>query len=229
MTMGFLKKIIKNRRSEGSVESKRSGFDHLSEEQLEHHLSIAQYGSFRLTDAIRPSYDLDVVPSAGYRKDKYYDSETGVEIPVIIAAQTSPKLIDLFIDLLDPLGEEVDLVLETSHQQNEGVHRDLLREAMDLPVLKSTLYDYEDMLLNDGCCGVAVLNPQIPLEVQLDEHKLLLMYGQHLGQFERILIEHGLDCRDEIKFITEAEHVHSSTVEYSETFEEVCYRLGVEN
>ena len=227
--MGFLKKIIRNSRRESAVESKRSGFDHISEEQLEQHLSIAQYGSFRLTDAIRPSYNLESVPSAGYRRDNYYDSNTGVEIPVIIAAQTSQNILELFIDLLEPLGEEVDLVLETSHQQNEGVHRDLHREAMDLPVLRSTLYDYEDMILNDGCCGVAVMNSKIPLEVQLDEHKLLLMYGQHLGQFERILIDHGLDCRDEIKFITEAEHVHSSTIEYSETFEELCYRLGMED
>lgn len=227
--MGFLKKIIRSTRREGVVESERSGFDHLSEEQLEHHLSIAQYGSFRLTDAIRPSYNLEAVPSAGYRHDKYYDSETGVEIPVIIAAQTSQLVMDLFIDLLDPLGEQVDLVLETSHQQQEGVHRDLQRDSMDLPVLKSTLYDYEDMILNDGCCGVAVMNSQIPLEVQFDEHKLLLMYGQHLGQFERILLSHGLDCRDEIKFITEAEHVHSSTMEYCDLFEELTYRLGIES
>ncbi|MBL4885635.1 MAG: hypothetical protein JKY95_14025 [Planctomycetaceae bacterium] len=227
--MGFLKKITRSTRREGAVEANRSGFDHISEEQLEHHLSIAQYGSFRLTDAIRPSYNLESVPSAGYRRDTYYDSVTGVEIPVIIASQTSQSVMDLFIDLLDPLGEQVDLVLETSHQQNEGVHRELQRDSMDLPELKSTLYDYEDMILNDGCCGVAVMNSKVPLEVQFDEHKLLLMYGQHLGQFESILMSHGLDCRDEIKFITEAEHVHSSTIEYSEKFEELTYRLGIEN
>lgn len=226
--MGFLKRIIKSTRREGSVGSQRSGFDHLSEEQLEQHLSISRYGSFKLTDAIRPSYNLEVVPSAGYRRDKYFDSETGIEIPVLLAAQTSGKLMDLFIDLLDPLGEEVDLVLETSHEQNGESHQDLYREAIDLPVLKSTLYDYEDLLLNDGCAGVAVLNPQIPLEVQFDEHKLLIMYGQKLHVFEEILKSHGLDQRDEIKFITEAEHVHSSTVEYSETFDELCYRIGIQ-
>jgi len=228
-TMGFLKKVIKNTHREGGVESLSSGFDHLSEEQLEHHLSLKQYGSFRLTDAIRPSYNLEAVPSAGYRRDTYYDSRTGVEIPVIIAAQTDQRVMDLFIDLLDPLGEEVDLILETSHHQNKGVHSDFRRDAIDLPVLKSTLYDYEDMILNDGCCGVAVMNSQIPLEVQFDEHKLLLIYGQHLGQFERILRSHGLDSRDEIKFITEAEHVHCTTVEYSEMFEELSYRIGTEN
>lgn len=227
--MGFLKRVIKNTHREGAIESQKSGFDHLSEEQLEHHLSIARYGSFKLTDAIRPSYNLEVVPSAGYRRDKYHDPDTGVEIPVLLAAQTAERVMDLFIDLLDPLGEEVDLVLETSHQQGGGVHRDLYREAIDLPVLKSTLYEYEDLILNDGCAGFAILNPHIPLEVQFDEHKLLIMYGQNLKPFEKILQAHGLDRREGIKFITEAEHVHSSTLEYAETFEEVCYRLGIEH
>jgi len=225
--MGFLKRVIKNTHREGAVESQQSGFDHLSEEQLEHHLSISRYGSFKLTDAIRPSYNLDVVPSAGYRRDTYCDPDTGVEIPVLLAAQTSERLLDLFVDLLDPLGDEVDLVLETSHQQGGGVHRDLYRESIDLPVLKSTLYDYEDMLLNDGCAGAAVLNPQIPLEVQFDEHKLIIMYGQNLDPFEQILQEHGLDRRHGIKFITEAEHIHSSTLEYADTFEDLCYRIGI--
>lgn len=226
--MGFLKRVIKSTHREGAIESQKSGFDQLSEEQLEYHLSIARYGSFRLTDAVRPSYHLEVVPSAGYRRDKYFDPETGVEIPVLLAAQTSDRLMDLFIDLLDPLGEEVDLVLETSHEQGGNGHKDLYREAIDLPVLKSTLYDYEDMLLNDGCAGVAILNPHIPLEVQFDEHKLLIMYGQDLDAFEEILQAHGLDRRDGIKFITEAEHIHSSTTEYTETFEELCYRIGIQ-
>ncbi|MCA8985247.1 MAG: hypothetical protein R3C12_19080 [Planctomycetaceae bacterium] len=227
--MGFLKRIIKNSHREGAVATTKSGFDHLSEEQLEHHLSIGRYGSFKLTDAIRPSYNLDVVPSAGYRRDKYQDPDTGVEIPVLLAAESSERLMDLFVALLDPLGDEVDVVLETSHQQAGGVHRDMYRESMDLPVLKSTLYDFEDLLLNDGCTGVAILNPQIPLEVQFDEHKLLIMYGQKLNDFEHILKEHGLDRRNEIKFITEAEHIHSSTMEYAETFEELCYRMGTQH
>ena len=50
-----------------------SSFERLSEEELEAHLGVARYGSFLLTDAIRPSYDLQVVPSEGYRHDVYFD------------------------------------------------------------------------------------------------------------------------------------------------------------
>jgi hypothetical protein len=227
--MGFLKKSAKTSARESGVKKARSSFDGVSENQLEEHLAIARYGSFRLTDAVRPSYDLQVVPSAGWRRDAYTDDEARVKVPVIIAAQTREKLFDLFIDLLAPLGEEVDVVLETSHQSHGKRHRDMHRENIDLPILKSILYDYEDMLMNDGCTGIAVLNPSLPLEVQFDEHKLLVLYGHELEAFEEILEEHRLPQSDTIRFITEGEHVHSSSVEYGEQFNEMKFRIGVED
>ena len=91
------------------------------------------------------------------------------------------------MDLLEPLGSEVDVVLETSHDHNNGGHLDLYREHIDMPVLKSILWEYEEMLLNDGCTGIAVLNPAVPQEVQFDEHKMLIVYGDPLESFESIL------------------------------------------
>jgi len=227
--MGFLKRFLKNTYRDEPTQRQRSSFQDLTAEQLETHLGINRYGSFVLTDAVRPSYDLQVVPSAGYRHDTYRDRERGVEIPVLMAAASRESILDVFFDLLDPLGMEVDLVLETSHEQNGGGHFDLFREQIDLPVLKSILYDYEDLLLNDGCMGVAALNPEIPLEVQFDEHKLLIIYGHDLSEFETILDAHGLPCNEGLRFITEAEHVHSSTDEFRRQFEELRYRVGIDD
>ncbi len=226
--MSFLKKFFKNVFHDGQVHPDQSSFEDLSEAQLDAHLRIANYGGFSLTDAVRPSFDLQVVPSAGFRHDVYKDRATGVEIPVIMAAASSETMMDVFVDLLDPLGHEVDVVLETSHDRGLTGHDDLYREHIDAPVLKSILYDYEDLLLNDGCTGIAVLNPNIPLELQFDEHKLLIMYGQELGQFEEILKSCGLPHDQEMKFITEAEHVHSSRDEYIAQFDELKYRLGID-
>ena len=209
--MGFLKRFFKNTYRDGEPKQGRSSFEDLSEDQLETHLKIARYGKFTLTDAVRPSYDLQVVPQSGYRHDFYQDKESGIKIPVIMAAASREILLDLFLDLLEPLGHEVDVVLETSHDRRGG-HQDLYREDIDLPVLKSAFYDFEDLLLGDGCAGLAVLNPDVPREVQLDEHKLLIVYGQELVDFEDILDDYGLPCMEEIKFITEAEHVHSAVI-----------------
>jgi hypothetical protein len=226
--MGFLKRFFKNVFRDGHPHATASSFENLSEDQLEAHMKIARYGDFLLTEAIRPSFDLQVVPAAGFRHDVYKDKETKVDIPVLMASASREQLFELFLDLLDPLGQEVDVVLETSHERKSRGHDDLYREHIDLPVLKSTLCDFEELLLNDGCLGVAVLNPGIPLEVQFDEHKLLIMYGQDLSEFEEIVERAGLPRNEEMRFITEAEHVHSSSEEMLQEFEQLRYRLGLD-
>ncbi|GDY09256.1 MAG: hypothetical protein DWI21_08595 [Planctomycetota bacterium] len=227
--MGFLKKFIKNTFRDGQTNRGHSSFENVSEDQLEKHLKVAAYDGFALTEAVRPSFDLQVIPRAGFRHDKYIDERTGVAIPVLMASASREDVFDLFLDLLDPIGSEVDVVLETSHEKHNGRHEDLYREHIDLPILKSTLYDFEEMLLNDGCTGIAVLNSRIPVEVQFDEHKLLIIYGHDLSEFESVLEQHGLERDDELKFITEAEHVHSSSDEFSRLFGEMRYRLGIDD
>lgn len=226
--MGFIKRSKRSNLRDGGLRKGPSSFEGVTEDQMEEHLAIGRYGSFVLTDAVRPSYDLQVVPSAGWRRDFYSDDEAGIKVPVILAAQSREKLFDLFMDLLTPLGDEVDVVLETSHQTDGRRHRDLQRESIDMPILKSLLYDFEDLLLNDGCTGIAVLNPDIPLEVQFDEHKLLVLYGHDLDEFETILDEHRLRPSDTIRFITEGEHVHSSSEEYADEFSAFRRRIGVD-
>ena len=49
--------------------------------------------------------------------------------------------------------------------------------------------DYEHLLLNDGCTGTAIISAAGPMEVQFDEHKLLVVYARDLAPFERILID----------------------------------------
>jgi hypothetical protein len=227
--MGFLKKFFRNVFREESLSTADSSFARLSEEELETHLGVARYGNFTLTGAIRPAYDLQVIPKQGFRHDVYHDEESKTNVPVLMASASAEHLFDVFMDLLDPLGPEVDVVLETSHHRDRRGHTDLYREHIDLPVLKSILYDYEDLLVNDGCTGIAVLNPAAPHEVQFDEHKLLIVYGNSLTPFELSLINRYVDCDDQMKFITEAEHVHSSSEQYYDQFQELKTRLGIDD
>jgi hypothetical protein len=226
--MGFLKNFFRNVfHEEGLVES-TSSFERLDNEELEAHLGVSRYGNFVLTDAVRPSYDLDVVPSAGFRHDVYRDESARQDVPVLMATASRERLFDTFMELLDPLGPVVDVVVETSHDYSTSGHQDLYREHIDMPILQSILWDFEDMLVNDGCTGIAVLNPSIPQEVQLDEHKLLIVYGKELREYEGVLIDGHLNCREDMRFVTEAEHVHSTTDEYIQRFEELKMRLGID-
>ena len=227
--MGFLKKFFRGVFHEGAQAAQtHSSFEQLSEEQLEAHLGVQRYGRFTLTDAIRPSYDLKVVPKQGFRHDHYVDEDTGVKVPVLMASASREILFDVFLELIEPLGTEVDVVLETSHNRDAG-HTDLYREHIDLPVFKSMLWDYEDLLMNDGCTGMAVLNPSIPQEVQFDEHKLLIVYGKPLSAYEGVFRRFGVACDEEMKFLTEAEHVHSSSDRYFQQFDELKLALGMDN
>jgi hypothetical protein len=119
------------------------------------------------------------------------------------------------------------VVVETSHDGDGSTHRDLFRETIDLPVLKSHLCDFEELLLHDGCTGMAVLSTVEPIEVQFDEHKLLVVYGRDLRPFERRLREASVARDDRLKLITEGEHLHSTDRRHRDAFEQLCYRLGV--
>jgi hypothetical protein len=50
-----------------------------------------------------------------------------------------------------------------------------------------------------------------------------------LEPFERILLGHGLKRDDTLKFISEAEHLHSTDDVYREQFDELRYRLGIDH
>ncbi len=226
--MGFLKRILLNNlKQEESSESARGSFETLSHEELQTHMGIRSYGAFDLTDAVRPSYDLQVVPKQGFRFDQYVDETSGSNTPAIMAAVTRHQLLDLFFELIDVLGPVVDVVLESSHRVQDS-HKDHYREHIDTAVLKSILLEFEDLLLNDGCTGIAVINPQKRQEVQLDEHKLLVMYGRPLDKFVATLIQEDVYPDKEIQFITEAEHVHSSSERMHDQFNILKNRLGID-
>jgi hypothetical protein len=181
---------------------------------------------FVLTDAVRPAAGLAVTPTEGYRLETYR-GRPGLRIPAVAAAVSSDRLFDVFLSLLEPLGEVVDVVLETSHGTAADRHRDLRRSHIDTPVLASYLCEFEDLLVNDGCTGVAVIASGRPMEVQFDEHKLLLCYARNRKPFRRILRSAGVRRHQDLKLISEGAHLHHSTPDYARQFRDLALRLGV--
>ncbi len=183
-------------------------------------------GPLRLTDAVRPAPERTDRPEEGYRLDTYR-GRPGLCIPALAAAVSAERLFDTFLALLEPLGEVVDVVLETSHGSSGDRHRDLRRSHIDRPVLASYLCEYEELLLHDGCAGVAVVATGRPMEVQFDEHKQLLCYARNLKPFRRILRDAGIPRRPDLRLISEGAHLHHSRPEYAREFRELALRLGV--
>ncbi|MGH6681218.1 MAG: hypothetical protein ACREDL_20335 [Bradyrhizobium sp.] len=180
-----------------------------------------------MTDAIRPALHVPVVPRQGFRIDVYHDAKARLRVPVLAAAISREQLFDVFLALLPPLGDAVNVILETSHHSDGAHHKDFCRRHIDLPVLMSYFCDFEDLLLNDGCAGVAVLARSETMEVQFDEHKLLVVYARDLAPFETILQDFGIARNDALRLITEGEHLHSTDPEHFQQFEQLCCRLGI--
>jgi hypothetical protein len=182
-----------------------------------------------MTEAIRPGPGARVMPREGYRIGVYHDAAAKFRIPVLSASVSREKLFDLFLALLRPLGDEVDVVLETSHRSRSGKHRDLRRRGIDMPVLASYCCEFEDLLLNDGCTGIAVMSAGRPMEVQFDEHKLLIVYAKKLKPFRQIVRSFGVGRDDAMMLISEMEHMHGSEPQHYEQFREMCLRMGAGN
>ncbi|MFZ4732327.1 MAG: hypothetical protein ACOYK7_07280 [Pirellulales bacterium] len=212
-----------------SAQFSPTGDDRMASEPaaLEAHLARRRYGRFTLTEAIRPGWPLEVVPRAGYRHDSFVDSQAN-RLPALVAAVTSENLFDTFLDLLQPIGDVCDVILETAHDRPRGDHVDLVRHGIERTVLESVLWDFDDVLLDDGCTGIAVMHPQLPLEVQFDAHKLLVVYAPETAPFERILRARGVPADQSIRFLFQAEHVHASHSRLARRFEELANRLAAE-
>lgn len=195
--------------------------------ELSSHLHRARYGAFTLTDAIRPAADVPILPRQGYRVGVFRDRSRRLRLPMLAASVSAESLFDTFLALLDPLGDTVNVVLESSHGSRYDRHEDYRRTGIDLPVLASHFHDFEDVLRNDGCTGVAVLAEEGPVEVQFDEHKLLFVYAPDLTPFRRILRSMGVRRRKELPLVSEAEHLHHSTAGYEEEFRQLCVRVGI--
>jgi len=179
-----------------------------------------------LTDAVRPAAGETITSTEGYRLETYRGRH-GLHIPALAAAVSRDRLFDTFLSLLEPLGEVVDVVLETSHGHSADRHRDLKRSHIDTPVLASYLCEFEDLLVNDGCTGVAVIATNRPMEVQFDEHKLLVCYARNRKPFRRILRDAGIPRRADLRLVSDAAHLHHSKPDYATQFRDLALRLGV--
>jgi hypothetical protein len=221
LDIGKVSRVKFTSRPQGAVRPAREYHDHFE---------VDQYGDFRLTAAIRPSMDLQVVPCQGYRVEIYRDATSGTEIPMIAAAASEEILFDLFIDLLDTMDDIVDVVIESHHDRRRpgDVSKDYLREYIDLPVLKSYLEDFRDILLDDGCLGLAVIDPRGPSEVQFDDHKVIVIYARNLEPFKDVLERYGLEQNDDLKLISEGEHLQSTRPNFSERVDALRISLNAE-
>ena len=176
--------------------------------------------------AVRPASGAAITPVEAYRAERYFNRQTGFSVPALVAAADESRVFELFLALLEPLGSVVDVYLESTHNRDASSARVLRREAVDAPVFASILCDAEDWLLNDGCTSVTVACTRSPIEVQLDEHKHIVIYAWERKPFARIMQSFGLRRLDSMLALFDVPHVHFSTPAHAECFENLADSLG---
>jgi hypothetical protein len=196
-------------------------------DRLATHLNTNRYGEFIFTDAIRPGPSTPIRPREGYRIEVFRDRRAKLRLPMLSAAVSAGQLFDTFLALIAPLGDEVHVVLESSHGAEIDRHTDFRRDEIDLPVLASHFCEFENLLTHDGCTGVAILAVGQPIEVQFDEHKLFHIYAPNLTPFRRALHQFGVHRRQILPLISEAEHLHHTSDDFAVEFRQLAMRLGV--
>ncbi|MDO4584929.1 MAG: hypothetical protein Q4D62_12600 [Planctomycetia bacterium] len=202
-----------------------SSFARLSPEEIATHFRIRTYGFFQLPDAIRPSYDLQIIPQEGFRHEKMASGNQ----PVWILSVSAHRLMDVFEELLIPLGEEVHVILESTHRQKRFKKpREFHRDEIDMPVLRSLLWDFETFLIGDGCTGISVLNEANHQEIRLDEHKILYLYTHSLEPFLPTLKKYRVPHNPQLRILPEGEHVHISRLAYEEEFHRLKNLLAMD-
>lgn len=181
----------------------------------------------RWPEAVVPAPEVQLPAVMGYRSDIYYNPANDRRLPALAIAADQVVIFELFLALLEPLGPTVDFILETSHFRTDGKHRDYRRLGIDRQVLASYLCEFQDLITDDGCTGVAVISPRGPMEVQFDEHKTIVVYAPKRRSFRNICRNFGLERRDDIVLVSEVRHIHRSNPEYAMMFRELTKRLGM--
>lgn len=194
------------------------------------HPTTGCYNGFQLTSAIRPAPGRPILPREGYRITDYRNPQNGPQIPMLAAAVSRDRLFDVFIELLEHVGDTADVVLESHHERrNENDRpRHFVREYIDIPVLQSYCYEYQEVILDDGCFGLAIVDPKLPCEIQFDDHKLLLVYSRKLGVFEAVMDRFGILRDDSLMLISEGPHLHSTRTALADRFDRFRYCLNAE-
>ncbi len=185
-----------------------SSFLHQSREAVERHFQRGKYGNFLLPEGIRPSFDLQVIPTEGFRTESYTDELLKKPYPSLYAAISGQRLMEVLFALLEPLGPTLCVTLESTHDDQDDDEKLFFRDEIDAPVFKSILLDFEQYLLSDGCASITAAHPEALMEIRLDDHKLLVAYADDLREFEQILIHNSIYPLPGFKLITDGEHVH---------------------
>ena len=102
---------------------------------------------------------------------------------------------------------------ERMERDPEGPSQDRFVSSLVPRESVAAVFDlYRFQILHDGMAGFGFYDPDSPLEVFLDDHKLISLFSPELDPFEGILAEFGVPQRERIETVLDLEHEHHGLV-----------------
>lgn len=188
---------------------------------------------FELPDAVSLDSSRDALRS-GYTlaNEIALDCTFQAEVPLIVAQSKERILSTLhqlvgFIGRIDP---EVQFFVDTFIQEDHNARRSVWTPSIPPLKLINTLRHYEDLLLNDGYHAYAIAAPTTGVEIQLDDHKLILIYtaSEHVrAELMAFLEDRGLTFDPTLPLITEKDHHHHTKAHHQSALEQLVKQLAL--
>ena len=170
--------------------------------------------------------------------------------PSVVVMQTRELLFDTFMTLANEVFAHGKKSLRNLRANIEGSRRfktqniearhgaitfnhDKFSVGMiELQIFLSLLYDFEELLADDGTTGVSIYVNNIGTELIFDEHKLIVVRSRDQFLIERIAVflkDEGVrQLDDKVALTSTCEHVHITHHKFVAMFTDLLRRTGVE-
>lgn len=96
--------------------------------------------------------------------------------------------------------------------------------------MKSVIASYQDLLLNDGTRVFAIASQQGECEVQLDDHKLMIIYfpDKKTGlRVEETLKKFGLQNSPQLPTVLDVDHSHKNKIHHRDALNQLESTLNM--
>ncbi len=163
------------------------------------------------------------VPKPGYEKQLIVE-EGGALIDTVTVSVPAERIWEVFDDLLNALADTVEVVLVVIDEVDETV--DHIAHDMDLAVVRSVLFDHQDLLVKDGQVGI-FLGSESHGAVQLTDDKDILIHAEDATPFLEILHRNGIEESMPV-FVSQVPHYHISDPDAGDRIESLKSALGIQ-
>ena len=145
----------------------------------------------------------------------------GVYVPYLLISLSSEKVLRFFMDLLELFKGIVNVSLEWNSTGTDENYHSFFN--IDSVALRSTLWDFEDFLMDSGYVGIAVFNRKRNFMILLDTHKHIIIYNWLLIRKKILTLLEGnrTQRKERLRTIIEMPHCHSSSKRFDERLEEL--------